>query len=219
MKYFISFLLLFVIHQSIAQPSFGGKAGLNISTIKNFNMADEEFDASVQSSTGIDAGLFLRVRIAGLLGFRPELAYSQKGAMLKATEESGTPGTFNKYKSDLRFNYIDVPLLFSFRIKDKADIFFGPQLSYMFTYKSTDKIEYYENDVLVRTEEYEEAESRTDIFPVDGSLVIGGEFYIIKHLGIGTRYEKGFAPVFLDDSDESPYATNSLWKFYVVGRF
>jgi hypothetical protein len=108
---------------------FGVKGGLNLSNIYDTQSEDYNTDGKF----GFVAGVFMAIPIGELLGFHPEILFSQKG--YKAT---GTYMGIIDYEFKRKSNFIDVPLLFAFKPIEQITLVAGPQYSYLI--KQTDDI-------------------------------------------------------------------------------
>jgi hypothetical protein len=103
------------------QMRFGFKAGVNFS-----NVYDEEGNNFVaDGKTGLAAGVFLSVPFGKVIGFQPELIYSQKG--FKAT--GSVLGFDYDYKRTT--TYLDIPLLLQIKPSSNFTLLAGPQFSYL----------------------------------------------------------------------------------------
>lgn len=127
-------------------PSFGIKAGANLSNV--YDTQGDEFQADAK--IGIAAGAFLTLPFTRFIGLQPEILISQKGYQ----------GSGSLLGSDYSFtrttNYIDIPLLLSFRSNKYITLLFGPQYSFLisqnYSFKSDiiniSKDEQFENENL-----------------------------------------------------------------------
>lgn len=130
--------VIFMANISIAQENisdsrstlnYGIKAGFNLSTV--YDTQSEDFNADPK--LGFVTGVFVAIPIGKYLGFHPEMLFSQKG--YKAT---GTYMGFIDYEFTRTSNYIDLPLLISFKPTEMLTLVAGPQYSYLL--KQSDKI-------------------------------------------------------------------------------
>ena len=104
---------------------FGLKIGANLSNV--YDATGEAFTAD--SKIGIVSGVFAVIPVADLFGLQPEILISQKGF--------NAQGVFlgSAYKFKRTSNYIDVPLLVSFKPIPLVTILAGPQYSFLFSQK------------------------------------------------------------------------------------
>ncbi|AWA30435.1 PorT family protein [Flavobacterium magnum] len=105
---------------------FGVKAGINLSNVYDDN--DNDFVAD--SKVGFAGGAFLTIPIGQVLGFQPEVMYSEKG--FKVT------GSFlgSDYEYKRTNTYIDIPLQLQFKASPVFSILAGPQFSYLIQTKN-----------------------------------------------------------------------------------
>lgn len=124
--------------------TFGAKAGIN-----RANVWDEQGqDFRADAKTGFAAGVFLGLPLGAVVGFQPELMFSQKGF-----EGTGTLlGTGYSLKRTSTF--LDVPLLLQIKPIGALTILAGPQYSYLIRQKdvytlgsnSTEQLQEFNND-------------------------------------------------------------------------
>ena len=174
-KTFITtFVVIFSLIQSFGQISFGVKAGLNLSNVKNVGLTGNT------TRLGLNGGLLTEIGISKKFIVRPELLYSIKGNKFPATVFTGG-GT-------LSFNYISIPLLGGFRPNDKFTILLGPEFNFLTNANS--KFDGSNHDV---SKNFRKFDLAVDL----------GVTYKIKHgLGVEIRYSYGFedlADVILTD--------------------
>ena len=105
---------------------FGVKGGINFS-----NVYDEEGqDFVAEGKAGFAAGGFLSIPLGKVLGFQPEVMYSQKG--FKAT------GSFlgSNYEYTRTTSFLDIPLLLQIKPAPMLTLVAGPQFSLLETKNS-----------------------------------------------------------------------------------
>jgi hypothetical protein len=99
---------------SVAQFSFGIKGGLNLNNfaVKGKSLLPNDPETVI----GFHIGAYSKFKLTKNLSLIPELQFSQRGA--KIGSES------------LNFNYIELPILFSYSIKNLVSIDLGVNPSY-----------------------------------------------------------------------------------------
>src|SRR5687768_5060116 len=80
-----------------AQPSFGVKAGINISNLSTNNTDGVE----PENRTGFIGGVFVTLPVSGIFAIQPEVLVGMQGA--KFTEDGES--------AKLQLNYLQVPVL------------------------------------------------------------------------------------------------------------
>lgn len=164
-KIFITtFLITFSLIQSFGQISFGVKAGLNVSNVKNVGSADNK------ARPGFYGGLLTEIKIGKKVIVRPEVLYSIKGNKFPATAFNGG-GT-------LSLNYISIPLLGGFRPTDKFTILLGPEFNFLTTANSKFDGSNHDGTKIYRK--------------FDFAIDLGATYSIINGLGVELRYSYGF---------------------------
>ncbi|HEX9958525.1 MAG TPA: porin family protein [Fibrella sp.] len=99
----------------------GIKAGLSASTLQ-FNNIDL---TNRKERIGFHAGVFTQVPISSAFAIQPELLYVNKGA----SSNYRTLGQDSRASFNL--NYIDLPVLATFKLGESAEIQAGPYASYL----------------------------------------------------------------------------------------
>jgi hypothetical protein len=124
-KIFILAIGLFVATAASAQDriKFGIKGGVNLADIIKDD-GNNNFDTEMK--TGFNAGVTVEIPLIAGLQFTPEVLYAQKGY-----KNTGTFGTFKQTT-----NFIDVPILFAFRLGSSFNIVAGPQVSFLLSTKN-----------------------------------------------------------------------------------
>lgn len=123
---------------------FGIKAGTNYANV--YDSRGEDFRAD--GKFGFVAGAFFAIPLGSLMGFQPEVLFSQKG--FKATGRV----LDTKYELTRTQNYIDIPLYLAVKPNQLITVMVGPQFSYLISQKdvfanasnSIEVIQEFEND-------------------------------------------------------------------------
>lgn len=102
-------------------PAFGVKGGLNLTTLA-VNEADDE-----NARLGFNAGIFARTMPSSPFGVQVELLYSTRGS------KSSYSGFFDLVDQEVDFNlnYLELPVLASFRIGEIVDLQLGAYAAYL----------------------------------------------------------------------------------------
>ncbi len=106
---------------------FGLKAGSNYSNV--YDSEGEKFNAN--GKYGLAVGAFASIPLGSILGFQPEVLYSEKG--FKAT--GSVLG--NDYNLTRTTGYIDVPLLLAIKPAPVVTFLAGPQFSFLVNEKNS----------------------------------------------------------------------------------
>ncbi len=190
-KIFIFFVCLAAVSAANAQLSFGGKAGVNLSTLSGSDVEDAKM------KVGFHVGGLVQVPITESFIFQPELVFSTQGAKFEETYMDET------YEYKMNTSYINVPLLAKYQTGSGFFAETGPQFGLLMSAKakgegeSTDIKEYYKK--------------------LDFAWAIGAGFKMQNNLGIDVRYNLGLSKL-PDEGDEK--VKNSVFQvgvFYVIG--
>lgn len=137
--------LLFVSIDSKAQiqAEFGLKGGILFS---NIHAIDNNSNIEFEKKDGITLGMFYKKGdLLGPLGFQTELLYQMKGANIfmehyeilpDEGQGSNIEMTGAYYRDKEQLHYLTLPLLLTVRTTKFLDIYAGPELGYLLSYKS-----------------------------------------------------------------------------------
>jgi hypothetical protein len=206
----IALLVLAGLSFSFAQAQgvqYGLKAGINYSNIAG----DLDNQDIYQNKLGFVGGITTNIPLSadGFFNLAPELLYSAKGYQYQ-DDEITISGTKYKYKGDVSFNYIDLPVLFKI---NAGGLFFegGPVASYLLDIK--DKTE-----VKVGEDDYENVDiiSKGDASDFEIGYAAGLGFKAPMGISLNLRYNGSINA--LADEDDGGNLTNgrhSLFQFTV----
>lgn len=202
-KIFILAIGLFIASAASAQDriKFGIKAGLNVSDIIKGD-GNNNFDT--QTKAGFNAGVTVEIPLIAGLQFTPEILYAQKGYQL--TYDDNT-----KFKQTT--NFIDVPILFAFRLGSSFNIVAGPQVSFLLSTKN--KFESGFGNV-------EETNVEDDSDRFKKSLVggvIGFRYDVNDRFDIHARYALDFQKNNENGSNYTPEYRNQVYSIGVGVKF
>jgi opacity protein-like surface antigen len=198
-KFITTFLVTFSLIQSFGQISFGVKAGLNLSNVKNIGSTNNK------TRLGLNGGLLTEIGISKKFIVRPELLYSIKGNKFPATALNGG-GT-------LSLNYISIPLLGGFRPNEKFTILLGPEFNFLTNANS--KFDGSNHDVSKNFKKF------------DLAIDLGVTYKVRDGLGVELRYSYGFedlADVILTDQlgneiGKDRIGSNRVFQFGLFYKF
>lgn len=182
------------------QIKFGIKAGLNISDIIKGD-GNNNFDTKTKA--GFNAGVTVEIPLIAGLAFTPEVLYAQKGYKLTSSAGEFTQTT----------NFIDVPILASFRLGSAFNIVAGPQVSFLLSTKNK-----FENGF--GTVEETQVENDSDRFKkslVGG--VIGFRYDVNQKFDIHGRYALDFQKNNENGDNYTPEYRNQVFSVGVGIKF
>ena len=179
-------------------PSFGLKAGLNISSI-----SDDGYEES-KSKAGFYGGVFMNAPLSEQFSIQPEVMYSQLGAK---TDYKLAGTTFS---NELKLDYITVPVMFQFRATPAFYLEAGPEFGFLVSAKSKNTVSN-GNGSGSNTNEL----NKDNFNGFNFGLGLGLGFDITKNFGVNARYTAGFSDVTKPESDPSTDAKNRNNNFQV----
>jgi len=168
---FVAFLLAAVSFASYAQIRIGVRAGANLARISG----DDDDDNAMKF--GFHVGGMVHIPIQGRLCFQPEVLFSGKGTQSK--EESD-------YK--LSLNYVDIPILFNYRLENGIYVEAGPTVGVLVSAKTK-----FDGD----SEDVKDSFKASDI-----GAAIGAGYRADMGFSLGIRYQLGISNI-ADDDDFS----------------
>jgi hypothetical protein len=179
---------------------FGIKAGLNVSDIIKGD-GNNNFDT--KTKTGFNAGVTVDIPLIAGLAFTPEVLYSQKGY-----KQTYSVGEFTQTT-----NFIDVPILASFKLGSSFNIVAGPQVSFLLSTKNK-----FENGFgSVEQENVEDDSDRFKKSLVGG--VIGFRYDVNDKFDIHGRYALDFQKNNENGTNNTPEFRNQVFSVGVGVKF
>lgn len=185
-------------------PLFGVKGGLNYSTLA-VNEADGE-----TSRIGYNIGVFARTTPENPFGLQVELLYSTKGS----TTTYNTSFGLVEQEVDFNLNYIELPVLASYRVGDIVDLQLGGYAAYLVSAKASSS-----GDLGNGSEELD----RDNFKSMDFGIAGGVAFNVGPNAQVGVRYLHGLSNI--ADSDAADFvlgdSKNRVAQLYVgfgIGR-
>ena len=158
-----------------AQISFGVKAGMNFAIIA------AEFSDDYKSKIGYVIGAFAEIDISETISLQPELLFSAQGAKY---EDSRPNSPFFGLPTDLKADYIILPIMLSYAATEKIKIEAGPQIGFLIA------AEFFDTDIKEQAE------------PIDFGANFGVSYYFTDILFAQARYNLGLTNLLKDSDDD-----------------
>jgi hypothetical protein len=189
------FVMLVAPGPAAAKVQFGLKAGGNMANITGADAQD--LNTTLKNKVGFVGGVFLAFNTGNIFTLQLEVLYTMKGTNMTFTDIDTT------YSEKIYGNYIEIPLLFKFRIPTplvSPFIFAGPAVGFKLSEKLT--------------------EDGTDV-PLDQALlknndygaIFGGGVNIGSHFQLDVRYSMGLQKVIATVAGETPLdIKNGVWS-------
>ncbi|MBK9256524.1 MAG: PorT family protein [Saprospiraceae bacterium] len=183
--------LLYFVNLSYSQ--FSARVGANFSNVA-LSFDDEP---EPKNKIGFHFGLMADFGINSKLSFRPGLLFSQRGFKITEDGESG----------NAHFNYLDIPLSFTYAFESKDKGFFieaGPNIQYLLSAKIK---------AGGQSEDFKEA-----LEDLDFGILAGIGYKIDQNLGLGINYNLGLQNI-AKNVDEDETVNNRNISFYLSYAF
>jgi len=123
MKKIVFTVLLLLVFVGVKAQDFGVKVGLNYG---NWHTSEDIGDIT-DPLLGFNAGVFAKFELSEKIMLQPELLYSSKGIVFLESDAT-----------NLKQNYLDIPILFSYRISDEFSFNLGPEVGFLLSAKATE---------------------------------------------------------------------------------
>lgn len=205
--YLITIALVFMVSNINAQDNkgdlrtklqFGLKIGTNYSNV--YDTKGQDFTADPKF--GIVTGVFLKLPIGKILGFQPEILFSQKGF-----KSSGTLLSI-PYRYKHTSSFVDVPLLVSMKPMKELTILFGPQYSYL----AVETDQFLSGNLSIdQKKEFDNTNIRRNVLSLLGGIDIN-----VNHLTFGLRAGWDITNNNGDGTSTIPQYKN-VWYQFTVG--
>lgn len=204
-KIFVALVVLLSFGISFAQEEtksgsdikYGAKGGLNIANI----VGDDAGDANV--FIGFNAGFFVEIPVADKLIFQPEILYSAQG--------SKSDGIIDGYNVDatLKFNYINVPLMFKYQVANKFSLEAGPYIGFLTSAKLKFDVEGLGSETV---------DMKDDVKSTDFGIGVGMNYEFSDVIFANARYQGGLTEI--GDSEAGGNSVkNSVFQIGLGFRF
>lgn len=180
--------------------AFGVKAGLNVSSTST------PVESSFSSLTSMHAGVFLAVPMSEKITFQPELLYSMQGFK----EHNTTSSSSAIYDSELKLNYISVPLVFQYKFSPDFYAEVGPQVDLLMSAKNNLTSTYLSSNTVTTRESDVKNYFKTLVFGFD----LGAGYQITKQFSANVRYHIG-----LTSANKSEKFNNRVLQLGVGYKF
>lgn len=171
-------------------PTFGARAGLNLSRMSNFK---NDSQISYPAKPGLYVGVTSEFEgLLGMMDLRVEAYMSGQGQRMKSKsiDEINT----------LKLTYLNIPVLAQYKVlDDRLSVFAGPELGICFGGKNVNRAGKTVQKTKLDRNEY----SRFDF-----ALVLGAEYEIAKGFGVELRFDLGLTNALANTA--KTYANRSL---------
>jgi hypothetical protein len=225
---------------------YGVKGGLNISNLRGdypeFSPATtgaDEASFKNKSLIGFHFGGFLEFQVNNKFSIQPELLLSTQGSELelKATSFENSDGTGEKdteiLTQRINLTYINIPIMLKYKVLEKLNIEFGPQIGYAISGKSTWNFEGTDDESeeikinLFKDGTYQfqggTLEIKSALKRFDFGMNLGASYDVTEKFFIQTRYNLGLAVIdnnsTAGDNTKSWNLQNSVFQVSAGFRF
>ncbi|UQB70330.1 porin family protein [Epilithonimonas zeae] len=187
-------------------PSFGLKAGLNVSSI-----SDDGYEDS-KSKAGFYGGVFMNAPLSEQFSIQPEVLYSQMGAKVTGTNSYTIGGvtTTDKNSASLNLDYVTVPVMFQFHATPNFYLEAGPEFGFLVGAKAkgdTTTTVTSGGSSSTSTESYSSRDIKDFYSGFNMGAGLGLGFNFTQNFGINARYVAGFTDINKKNNDEDGNTT------------
>jgi hypothetical protein len=175
-------------------PSFGLKAGLNVSSISDDGYED------AKSKAGFYGGVFMNAPLSEQFSIQPEVLYSQMGAKVTGTNSYtvGSVTTTDKNSASLNLDYIAVPVMFQFHATPNFYLEAGPEFGFLVGAKAkgdTTTTVTSGGSSTTTTDSYSSRDLKDYYSGFNMGAGLGLGFNFTPNFGINARYVAGFTDI------------------------
>ena len=204
-KIFVAVVVLLSFGISFAQEEtksgsdikYGAKGGLNLANIVGNDAGD------ANNYIGFNVGFFVEIPVTDKLIFQPEILYSAQG--------SKSDGIIDGYNVDatLKFNYINVPLMFKYQVANKFSLEAGPYIGFLTSAKLKFDVEGLGSDTV---------DMKDDVKSTDFGIGVGMNYEFSDVIFANARYQGGLTEI--GDSEAGGNSVkNSVFQIGLGFRF
>lgn len=171
-----------------AQTAFGLKGGLNVSNLSGSSVDNSD----AKSLFGGNAGFFASIPASKNLYVLPEVSFSLEGAKLKSSD------------TDLKLNYVNIPVLLRYVTNSGFFVEAGPQLGIL----TSAKTKFGSTTIDVKDQ----------LKSTNFSAGAGLGFKLDESVAVGARYMFGISDISESSVNELKSNNLSINLFYTFGR-
>ena len=183
--------------KATSEVKFGAKGGINLANI----VGDDAGDANM--FVGFNAGFFVEIPVTDKLTIQPEILYSTQGS-----KSEGVIDGFN-VDATLKFNYINIPLMFKYQVADKFSLEAGPYVGFL----TKAKLEFDIEGLGSGTEDMKDNVKSTDF-----GIGVGMNYEFSDVIFANARYQAGLTEI--GDSEAGGNSVkNSVFQIGLGFRF
>lgn len=188
------FLSVTVMAQT-EKVKLGLKAGLNLSSL-----SFDESELNSSNKTGFTAGIMVEVPLAKNFSLQPELLYSQQGTKSSFSDNEVTN---SHYKSTIKLNYLNIPVMLKYYLSKGLSLQAGPQIGILLkaNNKYQDNFLGYENRESFNLKEYATG--------IDTSVNFGLGYQFKDKFYTDVRYNISYSNVF-KEGDVNHFINNDM---------
>lgn len=201
---------VFAINFMNAQEvKYGVKAGLNISTFSG----DISDFADVKSKAGFHVGGFAEFKLTDKFSIQPELLYSTQGTKTEMTYSDEV--SFNHRKDNLKFGYLNLPIMAKYYVIEGLSIEAGPQVGFLLSAKNEYRAtaSFYGEEL----SDSDEIDIKDNYKKIDFGFNFGAGYEFTENIFVQARYNLGLVNI-LDDSDDFK-VHNSVFQISLGYKF
>ncbi|MCK7591444.1 PorT family protein [Subsaxibacter sp. CAU 1640] len=179
---------------SAQNVTWGVKAGANLSNL-NTDLDSEKY------LLGFHVGGLAEIPLGAKFSIQPELLYSLEGAKLEdefSFEDEGITYGLD-FKEEVKLSYLQLPVMFKYRMTDKFSFEAGPQVGYLLNAKSE-----YDSTLRVGGDTFSDSGSekiKDQVKSIAFGVNFGLGYQFTNNMFIQGRYHLGLSD--LDDTDSN----------------
>lgn len=176
--------------------SGGPKAGVNISNFMGDSLDDNKF------KVGFNLGGFVNYGFSDNLSIQGEILFSSKGAKFKTHSESTILGTttISDGNETVNINYMDIPVLFQYKLETGSYFNVGIQPSFAISIKDSWEYTYTSGSTTQTFSGTKTDKDSLNLQSMDIGALIGTGYQSESGLNFCLRAGFGFTNVFDDES-------------------
>lgn len=179
---------------------YGSKIGINLSTFTG-----DETDG-LSTRTSLHAGAIAEIKISDDFSFQPELLYSSQGTK---SDYSETLNGITIHYSQIKLEYINIPLLAKYYVVENLSLEAGPQIGFLIT--ADREFEKTENG---ETETGEE-DILDEIKGMDFGLNLGLAYKLKSGIFLAAHYNLGLSSINEFEGSDEVKNQNNVIQFSV----
>lgn len=190
--------------KSSSPVTFGVKAGLNASTLSQYDRYDG-YDNDQKMKAGFNAGVFVNIPVAEKFSIQPELLFNQLGSKSEEKYEFFINSDVLRQKFDYKttLNYLSLPVMVQYNILPQLYVEAGPEFGILLSGKTKGDATMTNISGNTSTQSFSNNISKDILNKFNFGIGIGAGYYFTQNLAATARFTAGITDVYKHNTGDA----------------